>query len=1363
MSIKSVLVAAALGVACSVSAKTVYVNCQFESYAGHDGSTPEKALRTIQEGINKALSNGDTVSVAPGVYNEGFGGAVKSWGPSRIGWNNRGINIIAESSNPADTVIVGERSSETPEGYGEGGMRCISVYNGGGSVVKGFTLRNGHTESTAVKDALNAEEPDTRQGQCCYGGAVCVDSQNFTVADCIIEDCSGENYGALYQGTYVRCRVTKCTMKLGGMLISSYGPGETARVRLYCCVIDNNFNSADYNTNSGIMIYNTSAYNCTIVNNFYGSCCYSAGESFYNCIFWNSGGLQSPCTYVNCVRDSDEPRPILSTIHADERLLPGSSAITAGDAANLAGFTLSEEAARFVDLKDFGGNTLPTEGTIAAGANQTVVTPVAGGIASGNGNVKGTCVDGYRIKNNTPFAYAFPTVYPTQYVFSAVVTDPTKKLSYFQFAGNYKFGYDYRYPDMNDRLYVMPPADPNVTFTNNSTSVQTICYLKPDADETIADGTAEKPYRTFAAAIAKFGSARVYVAKAGTYAEGVVENDSIGRARMLLGGCYRVTSEEGPEKTIIVGEKDTSETGDEYGRGPKAVRAVMCNANMPQLQGFTLTGCYSDKPGTGLKAQGGASKGNDYTHIDDCIVTNNCAGEGGAIYGGWAARTYIADNHGTDYVVSSIRCCGCVIENNTLEHPVNGIVGSASWILHTDVLGERVADAHGWGQSSNIRRYASIFQHGDTARNCGPAYGNIYNDFITVADTTGGIADDPLFADPANGDWHPFVRSPVFSCGVEPTAGNYGSDYCCFATTDFEGNPIEFIDGKPIAGAFMNPTTKRVVAIDAARGGISVTTPRIVLNENDSVTIEEATGTRPCSGVTVDGEPADLPLTIAAADAVGGISVKAVYSNKWYVDANNGNDDTNTGFTPETAKKTLASVLNPANLLPGDIVYAAEGLYNEGEMKADPADVIRSRAIVPQNVSLIATGARERTIIEGQAATTLDPYKYAATDDMRGMGADAIRGVLLSRGAVIKGFTVRNGFARAADAAGVAQWDNNGGGIAAYEDSAHGNGRNACTAEDCFVTNCAAFRGGGVFGVKCVRCILVDNLAVYGGGATSDSYLYGCLTKDNKAHFPWGDAYCGHLWNYLVDGCTIMDGIITANAASNPKLINTVISGAADLAAVPFGNVLSCVIAGTPGSGVYSNEWMEASIGTVVVPAAEIFLDENGAPIPGKSPALERANLALSTYEITDKDVYGNPRVTNGAQDSGAVEANWLPRYSLDLHKRVTTVTAASPMVQEVGDAIKRIQLVDGTTLTVTVAPSRHAFGIPVSIQNGLLSLSIDGEEPSAYSGEYTITLDESDVERTLQFSFAANAEAGDKLATIGEFKSQAGAAIFLR
>ena len=43
--------------------------------------------------------------------------------------------------------------------------------------------------------------------------------------------------------------------------------------------------------------------------------------------------------------------------------------------------------------------------------------------------------------------------------------------------------------------------------------------------------------------------------------------------------------------------------------------------------------------------------------------------------------------------------------------------------------------------------------------------------------------------------------SPAFTCGEVPTADNYGTNYYKYATTDFFGRRLMFIDGKPVAGA----------------------------------------------------------------------------------------------------------------------------------------------------------------------------------------------------------------------------------------------------------------------------------------------------------------------------------------------------------------------------------------------------------------------------------------------------------------------------------------------------------------------------------------------------------------------------------
>ena len=52
--------------AAALPAATNYVDCSFTSYEGHDGSSWEKAFKTIQEGV-AAASSGDVVLVAPAI------------------------------------------------------------------------------------------------------------------------------------------------------------------------------------------------------------------------------------------------------------------------------------------------------------------------------------------------------------------------------------------------------------------------------------------------------------------------------------------------------------------------------------------------------------------------------------------------------------------------------------------------------------------------------------------------------------------------------------------------------------------------------------------------------------------------------------------------------------------------------------------------------------------------------------------------------------------------------------------------------------------------------------------------------------------------------------------------------------------------------------------------------------------------------------------------------------------------------------------------------------------------------------------------------------------------------------------------
>ena len=1287
-----------------------YANAAAYTAAGYDGKSMANAFGTIQIAIDKA-SSGDTIYVAPGVYSNGLGKCVASWGKSRIGWNNKKLCIYS-TGDASNTHIVGEKTTETAVGTGTNAVRCLSIYDNSGTscdgtIFKGFTFRDGSTVTLK-------SEGESLQDQSLQGGAVRVSNQGVYFVDCVFTRCSAVNAGAVCNGTYVRClfQDNLCERSDSKTIIRGGSTTSPGRVRLYACVVHHNQWGGDHaNSGGGILIHLAQVFNSTIIDNSFASCCYSANEHFYNTVFFGSGSRSSQCTYSNCVStasvgvgDRVEPRSVMSTIHPDIRLLPGSVARTAGDGSHLALLQLPEG----IDYSDYGGNMVNTSGTIAAGATQTVGTPAAGGIAVWGG---ATCVDGRSQCKNEAYSYVFPDVYPTQYVFTAFSVPEGKRPAYFFFSKNYGSQYDYRFPDRNDRLLVTPPANPDVVITNTSSSpaILPITYVDPTADASLADGTAEHPYRTLQAAYdAKYNT--VIVAKAGIYEEGYTNVTDYGRSRLHTTHVTRITSEEGAERTIIRGAADTSGEADEYGCGPNAIRCISHTANMTQLQGFTLTGGRTANA-TGNAGRGGAVCSNcEYLDVDDCIITNNCAYENAAVNGGRMSRCYVAGNSGRNFVVSGGRYRSCVFEDNYTSHPDDGLFGNDTRLVHCTVVAASGQNPYFTGNS--IRRYATVFLGGNLARSNGVSAGNVCWDLATVDDTA-ALVQDPLLADPANGDWHPFASSPVFTAGVAPEYANYGNDYWFYVTSDYEGNPMVFDGGKPVAGAFMKPTTKRIVAVSAENGGLSPSASRVELGTEESYTLTIGNGTRPVAGVVANGitnlaTEASWSVTISGADAVGGIAVSALYTNVWYA-APNGSDLAS-GFFPDAAK-TLQGALSNANIRAYDRVVALPGTYRTGKMIQSGNYAVYSRAVVPANVTLESRDGRDATVIEGAQATVKDdpPGKY----DVKGLGADAIRCVLLQSGSLVKGFTLTNGWTRAlknnstvehgdADTCGGGVWSTGLGG----------------TVEDCVVTGGGAYRGAGVFGSFCRNCVFANNFAYYGGGGSSNCRNHGCLSYGNSAAV-WS-VNDGIFYIYDAINCTCFDSLSQSFTGNNfLGVSNTVSTGYFYPSAMLPEKVSHCIFNKDKLSSVPA-EFFAGTDGSFAT-NTEVLVFENYRPVIGKNICVDAATEDVPAT-LADRDVFGGQRVYNGRLDIGAAEADWRNRFGGDISSRAT-VLAAAPSVSEQSGGTVRVP--EGASLDGylrNTSGKARTMTLRFRVENGSTALlTLDGEERTLETGEHDI------------------------------------------
>ncbi len=244
-------------------------------------TAPARAATNIQDAIDCAGSN-ETVFVAGGVYDTG---GRLNW-PSGSALTNRvvitnGVKVIAISTNPADTLIVG---ADHNGANGPSAVRCVYIQDG--CVLSGFTLTNGHTFSTGS----NAEK--------CGGGVYASARTGGLVTDCVIVNCGAvDGGGGGYQGVYLRCLITGNT---------SDGGSGIAFASLTNCTLSHNSGSFAAYANWG---GTCDLAGCLVVSNNGGGLC-GGGYGYMNatadrCIFMGNtggrGGAGQVAVFKNCL------------------------------------------------------------------------------------------------------------------------------------------------------------------------------------------------------------------------------------------------------------------------------------------------------------------------------------------------------------------------------------------------------------------------------------------------------------------------------------------------------------------------------------------------------------------------------------------------------------------------------------------------------------------------------------------------------------------------------------------------------------------------------------------------------------------------------------------------------------------------------------------------------------------------------------------------------------------------------------------------------------------------------------------------------------------------------------------------------
>ena len=1302
----------------SVRATTWRVNwTNGNDVAAAADATGATRFQTIQAAVAKALAN-DTILVDPGTY-AGPATTNATDGVSRL-FIDKALTIESTGTRD-DTFIEGawDVEADPVHGLGPAAIRCVCAT--AAITIKGFTFRNGAT----FDETASTERPKS-------GGGFCgISSSSSKVVDCAFVNCSGTRGGGMRYGYAYRTLFRNC-------YASKFGAASREAGHAFCVI--------EGCSGPRICAYIYNVIHCTFMNNTSSDVCIHTDESsktVRNCVF--ATGVASVSAKVTLDGCWSWAASVSGTVNANTHLgvFDGLVSPLFGDCHPVKGGVLDGVAADcsayitagYRDL-DFEGKSVDwTEGMLCPGALQKTVTVASGRIVFANATARLT-VDGVQLGSaNSSSNYTYATCWPTQYLVAATASADSYEIARLDMYNAAGTSLSARRPPLsldNTVWITAPPAGESYTYA--PLQVSKVYWVSEGADAATANGSKAHPYPNIQDAVSfnagggSAGGNRVIKVTRGTYDKGVGASAAYGannRVEHTNGGFVRIMGVDGAENTFIVG---TADSAFDDGCGPAAVRCFASTGNCI-VQGFTLTGGHSGAGATesddSQVTRGGAFVlASDVTKIDssgafftDCIISNNVAWRFAIGYGGRFRRCLFANNRTLreDSALMGAISASCVFRDNI--SPTGDLRGKFGYSFNCTFVKTDPAYGAAYAQANicNCICYAMA----EPTTEPSSIYGTVVDGFGSTA--SGVTRADPLFRDMAGADLHVATCSPAVGAG---SAGAV-SIWWQFADSDFEGNRFRFVDGAVVSGAFQTLAPSVNVGVSAGpASGASVdgaaATGVVFFAENEGVTLTaNDVATRLFDGFAINGEKVEGSESSAtftynpAVIPVPGDTLTALYLTNWYVNANSGDDVLKSGASSDDAKKTLAAAL--AHAVPGDVVHAAEGIYSEGSMLhteyvyvkdaslSAASPYIRSRAVVPEGVTLIADGSSTNTVIlGGRDGTGGDEY---------GSGPNAVRCVMLEPGAMVKGFTLRGG---RTDRENLEDDNNQAGGVL-------GRSASTCIVDGCVIEDCRSYRGGGGRLVTFKRCRFIGNSAAHIGVAGRECFFFGCFFDGNIGR----DVIA---YPYRVAGCTFGPGNVTATGG----VAQPIGSAATGSAGRRISNTLFCaggtilgdvfVNCAMPSTAILSANSGDSQLIDCVTTAsaAELSLiDANGVPVPGLNPACDGGSLEEWTGVGLDAefDAAGKARIANAAMDIGCYEADWKSRYSADIGRRGSfTVSAADPYAHEeesgevrltggeiagtlnvAGSCIFPVRITGSGTLTVTLGGVATAYAGPLA------------------------------------------------------------------
>lgn len=1292
----------------TIASADIYVNA-VASQEGADGSEAHPYV-TIQDAVNNA-SNGDTIRVAEGVYSTGaLPVAEGSACHSVVTIIGKRLHLIG--AGRGKSVIVGSRDPNAGNAYSdtlaEHAARCVFVKESEGTIIEGFTLRNGETlQEKSSPDIYNA------------GAGLYADSTAVFLVDCEISHCAGKYGSPMYKGTAVRCL-------LDGNFGTS-GPGGRG-CRLVNSVVTR---SVAAGTSTGAM-YDSELYNCTLIDNKATWAMQKETDKAYNTVIvfssneivYRETNLVS-AVVENCVLASTAPNGTVQLVGpavGDWRLLSSSDAIKAGALSHIQ--SLSQSFPENINLfKDYLGRDIVAddEGRINAGAIQETVTPAAGALWFN----KQISVNGHVSCNSRAATYVYPEVFPTQYCVRAVLNAGEymyRLLRYNPYTGKQNGAYPSIVPQSDGRMWLMPPVDVAMTITNQVQLATDILWVdadngKDDWGEGVEDlGSPLHPYATIQAAVDKVESIAtsskysVINVLPGVYSNGITTLESAGRFRLCVNNNVnvRIYGVEGPEKTVICGspEPDTKDSAENTaGLGPNAVACAYLKGCNVYLQGFTLSDGFSDSSDTSYSkgARGSAvysvNGETSSANVMDCVITN-CHSHSSIILNALVSRSHIVDCCSmSSYVMeggllwgSCFRGCASLNERAGVIGVVDADTFNSTFIGEPNVGrlcgSDRISYNCIWDGGENV--YSSCVFTNSIAWNV-KKYNSNASDYHAV---------DPLFASRET-DGTLCVDSPAVGMGCTQWAGDYGDRFWRFGGGDINGDSIVFTHGRPTIGAFQKTiNVVKVSALTPPNGGWHLEDADFGEFSFDETTaplkIVPAAGSRPCVGITCDG--VDYFFTNSPNETIvldyqnfvnrGANVLEGIYSTDWYVDDDG--DDGNTGFLPTHPKKTLADAA--AMLSSGDTLWVFPGAYSEGGVRESDSQFLTNRVVVNEGTAVISTDGPESTFIIG-AKATFEPDGY-------GCGTNAIRCAFVKKNARLSGFTLTGGHV-----------NRNGKDDDKAGSAVAGSGRSInCVVDNCIISNNYSSMGT-IYKADVFDSLIVRNVSSGQGVGVRQGNAYNCCFSENT-----GNSVLSY--SQYVIGCTVLDNNFRENGNSSTLLAN-IVNGGRIFNSVFMGDVNYSTSSGdyavisncVCGKQSQYNERNTTGCVYEVDFSSELFMGE-AIPVAGANAAVDAADESLCTNLYSQTDLRGFQRVMNGRRDIGAYEADWRSVYATTLcsSPNALVVESATPDVVKDGSVLK-VKCGSLKAVWSNTTGKNVLCEIPVQVTGtGLLTVKLDDE-----------------------------------------------------